>query len=139
MTGESVEYPRPQEDSDNRDFLEAWRDGCLAVQVCGACGRSFFYPRPLCPHCWSDRLSWQTLPGKGEVVSFSAIYRPNHPSFFSDIPIVLAEIRVAEEISLLARIIDIVPEAVRIGTRVRLLAKSEANRYPLPTFRPDER
>jgi uncharacterized OB-fold protein len=136
MTSESAEYPRAQEDGDNRGFLEAWRDGRLAVQACGACSRRFFYPRPLCPHCWSDRLSWQSLPSEGEVVSFSLIYRPNHPSFFDEVPIIFAEIRMAEGVTLLARIVGAVAEDVHSGMAVRLVGKSEATRYPLPTFQP---
>jgi len=139
MTSESADYPQAQEDGDNRGFLEAWRDGRLAVQVCGACGRSFFYPRPLCPYCWSDRLSWRTLPGNGEVVSFSMIYRPNHPSFLGEVPIVLAEIRVMEGVTLLARIVGTAREVVRTGMQVCLVPKLEAGRYPLPTFQPDAR
>ena len=137
MTAEAVGYPQPQGDRDNAAFLEAWRQGRLLLQACGDCGRSFFYPRPLCPHCWSDALSWKPVPGRGEVVSFSLIHRPNHPSFFDEVPILLAEIRVAEGVTLLARIVGAAPDSICSGMPVRLVSKGEASRYPLPTFQPE--
>jgi len=136
MTHPSASYPQPREDLDNRPFLEAWRDGRLRLQTCSECRRSFFYPRPRCPHCWSDRLVWDELPGEGEVVSFSLIHRPNHSSFFDEVPIVLAELRVAEGVTLLARIVGVSSDMVRTGMRVHLL--KQPNRYPLPTFEPDK-
>lgn len=137
MTAETVRYPEPQADRDNAAFLDAWRQGRLLLQACTGCGRSFFYPRPLCPHCWSDTLSWKPVPGRGEVVSFSLIHRPNHPSFFEEVPIVLAEICVAEGVTLLARIVGAAPNSIRSGMPVQLVSKVEASRYPLPTFKPE--
>lgn len=131
-------YPQVRSDTDNRHFLDEWREGRLVLQTCGSCGRRFFYARPLCPHCWSDELAWAPAKGEGEVVSYSFIYRPNHPSFLGEVPIALAEIRLVEGVTLLARVIDAAPDSMRTGMPVRLLSKSEASRFPLPTFRPQK-
>ncbi|MFI4988706.1 MAG: Zn-ribbon domain-containing OB-fold protein [Alphaproteobacteria bacterium] len=134
MSSNPAAYPQPQEDDDNRAFLAAWRQGRLLIQVCADCGRHFFYPRPLCPHCWSADLRSKDAAGQGEVVSFSLIHRPNHPSFSDEVPIALAEVRLAEGVLLLARIVGVDPAALRSGMAVRLVPRSEAARYPLPTF-----
>jgi hypothetical protein len=81
-------------------------------------------------------LTWLPAAGDGEVVSFSLIHRPNHPSFFGEVPIVLAEIRLVEGVTLLARIVGAAPNSLRSGLPVRLVSKSEAARFPLPTFEP---
>jgi uncharacterized protein len=133
---EHAERPRPHPDTDNREFLADWQAGRLVVQACGDCGQSFFYPRPLCPHCWSDRLEWRELPGDGEVVSFSLIYRPNHSAFLGEVPIVLAEIRVAAGVTMLARVVGVAPVKLRTGLPVRVVRSSQAARYTLPTFEP---
>jgi uncharacterized OB-fold protein len=105
------------------------------LQSCVDCGRTFFYPRPLCPHCWSSALSWKPALGNGEVVSFSLIHRPNHSSFFDEIPIVLAEIRVPEGVTLLGRVVGAAAaNSIRIGASVRVVSTTEAKNYPLPTF-----
>ncbi len=130
-------YPQPRADRDNQHFLDEWRDGRLAFQTCAACGQKFFYPRPLCPHCWSDRLTWTPAKGEGQVVSFSLVHRPNDPAFFAEAPIALAEIRIEEGPTLLARIVGAAPESIRTGMPVRLVPKSEAARFPLPAFKPE--
>lgn len=125
-------YPRPHEDADNRPMLEAWREGRLVVQRCTECGAAASYPRPLCPHCWSDRLGFEEASGQGEIVAWSLVHRPNHESFLDEIPIVLAEIAVPEGASLIARVVC-APGAVRTGAAVELV--TDPWRYPLPTFR----
>lgn len=136
MTREASPYPQPQADGDNAEMLKGWRDGRLLLRSCGGCGLAFFYPRPLCPYCWSTDLAWKPTAGTGTVVSFSCIHRPNHPSFLDEVPIVLAEIRLTEGLPLLARIVGGDAGAVHSGMAVSLVPLPEAGRYPLPTFCP---
>lgn len=130
------DYPRPFEDADNRPLLEAWRAGLLVLQHCSGCGGVFFYPRPLCPTCWSQALEWRNAQGIGQIVSYSLVFRPSHPAFGDEIPIVLAEIALPEGVHMIARIVCENPDAVRSGLDVELISEPEqAARYPLPTFR----
>lgn len=127
-------YPAPREDADNAAFLNAWRQGRLVVQSCAACGKSIFYPRPICPHCWSDRVESREASGKGRIVSYSLVLRPNDPAFNDEVPIVLAEVELSEGVSLIARIIDCDAGDVRSGRPVELPSKATCARYPLPVF-----
>ena len=136
MTDPVEPYPVPAEDADNRPMLEAWRGGRLLLPACRDCGRLFFYPRPLCPHCWSDALDWRAACGRGRIVAFSLVRRPNHAAFFPEAPIVMAEIRLEEAVAMLARIVEVDAGSVRSGMPVEALPLPQASRYPLPTFRP---
>ena len=127
-------YPEPHMDADNAPFLEAWGEGRLCFPYCIDCNRVFYYPRAACPHCWSDDLQWRDMQGRGRIVAFSLVYRPNHESFNPEIPIVLAEIALPEGVSLISRVICDDPQTVESGMAVQLIAKPDANRYPLPTF-----
>ena len=129
---DDARYPRPLVDADNRAMLEAWREGRLVVQRCAECGRAASYPRPLCPHCWSERLGFEAASGRGRIVAWSLVHRPNHESFFAEAPIVLAEIALPEGTSVIARVVA-EPESVRSGRPVEIVPEPE--RYPLPTFR----
>lgn len=132
MTETIPQYPQPVADADNRPFLDGWRQGRLCLQHCGNCGKTVFYPRPLCPHCWSTDLEWRQASGRGTVVSYSRIFRPNHPAFNDEVPIILAEIQLAEGAALLARILD---DDVHSGMAVTLATSAEATeRFPLPIF-----
>lgn len=128
-------YPQPYEDADNRVFLEGWRNGQLFLQQSEDGGPLFFYPRPICPYTGSDKLVSKPVSGRGEIVSYSLILRPNHPAFSEETPIILAEIKLDEGASLLGRIICENPEKIYSGLAVALLPMPEAGKYPLPTFR----
>jgi uncharacterized OB-fold protein len=135
MTGHA--YPEPRETPTNAPMLQAWRDdAALALQRCEDCGRSFFYPRPMCPYCWSPRLAWRRASGTGRVVSFSRIHRGLPTAFAAEAPILLAEIELPEGVRMIARILTDAPDAAHGGMAVRLLEKPAAARFPLPTFRP---
>jgi uncharacterized OB-fold protein len=94
-----------------------------------------FYPRPLCPYCWSTELSWEEASGRGKIISFSLVHRPNDPAFFAEAPIVMAEISLAEKVAMIERIITYGSAALRCRTEVGLVGPDKALRYPLPTFR----
>lgn len=128
-------YPQPYEDEDNATFLAGWREGKLLLQQARSGGQPFFYPRPLCPYTGSNDLVWIEASGRGHIVSFSLITRPNHPSFNDEVPIILAEIALEEGATLLGRVIAADATAVKSTAKVETLPLPDAARYPLPTFR----
>jgi uncharacterized OB-fold protein len=130
-----ADQPQPRRDEDNAAFLSAWRDGKILLQRARGGGPAFFYPRPICPFTGSRDLVAVVASGRGRIVSFSIVHRPNHPSFNDEVPIVLAEILLEEQAALLARVVDCDPAAVRSGLAVEALPMPAAARYPLPTFR----
>ncbi|MBZ8135144.1 Zn-ribbon domain-containing OB-fold protein [Afifella sp. IM 167] len=137
MTNEvSAAYPEARVTPDNAPMLKRWREaGELVLQHCEGCGKAVFYPRPVCPHCWSDRLVWRPASGKGTVVSFSVIHRGLPAPFDAEAPIGLAEIALEEGISMIARVLVADGEELESGAGVALVGKADAARFPLPTFR----
>ncbi len=131
-------YPQPRLDADNADFLDAWRAGRLQIQHCRACRHSFFYPRPCCPSCWSDQVEAVASAGRGTIVSYSLVRRPNDPAFNDEVPIILAEVELAEGARLLARIVNTSPKRVRSALAVATPPVEIAMRFPLPVFVPAE-
>ena len=127
-------YPSPREDADNADFLASWRTGDLLIQACNDCGASVFYPRPVCPHCWSDQLQSRKASGKGRIVSYSLVQRPNDPAFNDEVPIILAEVALVEGALMLARVVGCDPAKVKSGLAVTLPPAEVCARYPLPVF-----
>jgi len=136
MNGSRPPYPKPREDADNAAFLAAWRSGRVLLQQCDACGTTFFYPRPVCPRCWSERLSRRESTGRGQIVSYSLVHRPNDPAFNGEVPIVLAEVALQEGATMLGRIVDCDPAMVASGIEVEVPPDAADRGYPLPVFRP---
>tara|TARA_B100000029_G_C17506451_1_gene934632 strand:- start:951 stop:1382 length:432 start_codon:yes stop_codon:yes gene_type:complete len=129
-------YPQPKETSLNRPFLEAWRkEGKLLVQSCKDCNHVFFYPRPFCPKCFSIDIRWLPTNGHGRVLSFTLVHRPNHPAFFAEVPIVLAEISLDEGASLLSRVVGENRTQIRADSTLSLVSGDMKKNYPLPTFK----
>jgi uncharacterized OB-fold protein len=128
------QYPQPREDADNAEFLNAWREGHLVLQACRQCTKVFFYPRPVCPYCWSDELENRMSPGRGRIVSYSLVHRPNDPAFEDETPIVLAEVALSEGATLLARIINAPVGEIHSRVEVELPKPEIAKLYPLPVF-----
>ena len=131
----TYDYPVPRPSPVNQAHLDAWRDeGKLLLQECRTCRRIFYYPRPFCPHCFADAPIWVEAAGTAEIVLATRIHRPNHPSFFEQVPIVLAELKLPEGPTMLARIVGEDRENAMERALVRLVAPPGHKAFPLPTF-----
>jgi len=130
-----LEYPQPTRTPANAPLLDAWARGELVLQQCEECAAKVFFPRELCPACWSPRLAWKASSGRGTVVSFTRIHRHIHAAFAAEVPSLLAEVQLDDGWLMLARVLATKPDAVASGTRVELVPLPEAARFPLPTFR----
>ena len=108
----------------------------FALPRCEACGEFHFYPRPVCPHCASARISWAEASGRGEVYSHSTVHRAPSPAFKDDVPYVIAIVKTDEGPHLLSRIVGIVPENVKIGIRIRVKMHIKGE-SALPVFEPE--
>ena len=129
-------YPEPTLTSTNAPLIEGWRRGELMLQHCLACHAVIFFPRHMCPQCWSSQIEWKRSSGRGRIVSYSHVYSQVAAPFPAEAPTILAEITLDDGGAMLARVISDEPAAIKSGMRVELLPMPEAARYPLPTFRP---
>ncbi len=130
------EYPQTRPTITNAPLLEGWKRGELMLQHCGDCKAVIFFPRELCPQCWSDKLEWKRSNGRGKIVSFARVYKHVTPPFAEEAPTILAEIALADGVAMMARVATTDVAAVSSGMAVELVPMPEAARYPLPTFRP---
>lgn len=86
---------------------------------CETCGAYFFPPRPVCPVCRrKGKLEDYEFKGLGKVYSF-AVVRQAPENFKRQIPYVIAQVELDEGTRLTAQIVNVDPEDVKIGMRVR--------------------
>ncbi len=104
--------------------------GSFVIPRCTDCGRWHFFPRVLCPHCGSDVLAWQAPCGGGTVYSTTTVRRKE-----GDYNVCLVDLD--EGPRMMSRVTGIVPDAVRIGMRVRAEIVQEET-GPLLVFAPGE-
>jgi uncharacterized OB-fold protein len=129
--------PLPAPDPATREYWEATKKGELHMPKCADCGKFHFYPRTLCPHCGSVKLEWQRCSGRGAVYSFTVVHRAPSPAFESDVPYVVAVIALEEGPHLMSTVINMAPDAVRVGQEVRVSFRPAGDEeVMLPVFEP---
>lgn len=105
---------------DNPEFWAGAARGELLVPRCAACGNVSWPPRPFCPLCGSpDAPSLAPSPGLGTVYSFTVV-RKARGAFRELTPYVVAYVELDEGPRLLSNVVDVAPESVQIGQRVRV-------------------
>jgi uncharacterized OB-fold protein len=126
--------PLPNPSPISRPFWEAARRHELMLQQCGACGKFIYYPRPRCPHCFSDRLEWKPVSGRGTVYSYTVARYSPAPAF-KELPFVVAIVELAEGPRMTTNIVA-PPEQVEIGMPVTVEFEDATPECTLVKFRP---
>jgi uncharacterized OB-fold protein len=126
--------PAPGISDDTRFFWDGARQGKLLIQRCKGCGTLRHPPGPVCPKCHS--FEWDALEasGRGTVYSFVVMHYPEVPPFDHPNPIALIELE--EGTRLIAQLIGVKPDAIRIGQEVQVEFHTFDDDLALPQFRP---
>lgn len=106
-----------------RFWRETPRRYNLGGSRCTTCGTVYFPPRPVCPVCTSHRQSIEKmvpfqLSGEGTVLSYTVVHDPAE-GFEMQVPYVLALVKTPEGPVLTGQVVDLAPEEVSIGLKVR--------------------
>jgi uncharacterized protein len=118
----------------NRPFFEGGTEGKLMLQRCQRCRYLIYYPRMLCPRCFSTDYAWEQLSGQGTVYSFSIVWRPNHPAFDAQVPILLVVVDLTEGPQMVATLVDCAADRVHIGMNVSVVFDTVTDGIALPNF-----
>lgn len=94
--------------------------GEIWLQRCHSCKQYVFYPRGLCPRCYSTELEWVVASGRGIIYSYTVVRRPA-PIFRGDSPYVVALVDLAEDVRMLMRVDGVSPADARIGVEVEVI------------------
>ncbi|MEX0682809.1 MAG: Zn-ribbon domain-containing OB-fold protein [Dehalococcoidia bacterium] len=128
--------PLPSPSAVSQPFWDGLAVGELRVQKCDACGRYVFYPRPFCPHCLSDSLTWTPLSGRGRVYTYTIVRRAMNPAFTADVPYVFAIVELEEGPRLPTNVINCPPDAVRVEMPVKAVYDKVTAGIALLKFEP---
>ena len=89
-----------------------------------------------CTTCLSDRLTWESVSGDGVVFTFTVAPQPTAPPFADDVPQLLAMVELSEGVRVSTTLVDIAPEMIAIGMRVRPVFDHGDDGITLLRFRP---
>lgn len=135
---ESDEMPPPQPapDPPSEPYWEHLSQGELAIQRCQSCREWQFPAIEFCRHC-RGALGYEKLSGEGTIYSFLVQHHRVAPGFDALRPYVIALVTPEEaaHVRLVARIVDVDPEEIQIGRRVRAeIVDLPGGDYKVPVF-----
>jgi uncharacterized OB-fold protein len=122
-------YPTPVTNPETKPFWDAAALGKFMIKRCTACGEPHYFPRSICPFCFSDQTVWEESSGEAAIYSFSLMRKS------ATGPYAIAYVTLKEGPSLQTNIVDCDIEKLKIGQRVKVVFKP-TDGAPLPFFTP---
>jgi hypothetical protein len=122
-------YAEPSITLETETFWEATKENRLLLKKCTDCGKTHWYPRAICPHCFSSNTEWYDASGRGKIYSFSVMRR-------AEIPYVMAYVTLAEGVTMLSNIVEADFDALEIDQDVEVVFRATEGDQSLPLFRP---
>lgn len=116
-------------------FWEGIKEGKIYATRCKKCGKLRFPPVSDCGVCLSSDMEWVELSGEGEIETFThVVVKP--ASFSSEPPYTVAIARLKEGVRALAWLVGVKKRDMKVGMKVRLVAKVTSEGRPTYEFRP---
>jgi hypothetical protein len=122
--------PAPPVTIESKPFWDAAAEGRFMIKRCVPCGKAHWYPRAICPFCFSGETVWEESPGEGVVYTFSILRRS--PTG----PFALGYVTLDEGPAVLTNFVDVTPEDLKIGMRVKVKFQPTEGGPPAPVFAP---
>ena len=122
--------PAPAVTIESKPFWDAATEGKFMIKRCNACGEAHWYPRALCPFCFSEKTVWEESPGEGVIYSYSVMHRS--PSG----PYAIGYVTLKEGPAVLTNFVDVAPDGLSIGQKVKVKFQPTENGPPVPVFAP---
>lgn len=125
----------PTTDADSDAWWAMLRDRRLTVNRCGSCGRNSLYPRPFCPHCWSEDVALVAASGRARLYTWSVIGR--RPT--EDDPRtshIVAMVDLEEGPRMMTALQDCAAEDLRDGLELTVDFRCADDGFVTPVFRP---
>lgn len=130
----------PNADETTQPFWDAALQGRLLMPRCTNCGTFVFPPEPRCFDCRHDEFVFVELPGTGTIYSFTVVRHPLAPHLGEVVPYVSGVIELdgtqGAGARMLANIVDVDPDSVAIGDKVKIVFDKVSETFVLPRFAP---
>ena len=128
--------PVPQPESDF--YWEKCKAHELWLRHCRACDSTYFYPRDICPGCFSRDTDWIQSTGRGTLYTFAIVHRGPTPPFAAATPYVVAMVELEGGARMPTNLVEVEPEpsAIKCGMAVELVWDDLTENISLPKFRP---
>ena len=130
--------PLPTAQPETDDYWERAREHELWLMHCDDCSSTYFYPRSICPNCFSRNTRWTQSSGRGTLYAFAIVHRPPRPTFADRVPYIVALVELEGGARMPTNLVEVAPDpgAIRIGMQVEVVFDDVTPQVTLPKFRP---
>ena len=122
--------PAPAVSIETKPFWDAAAEGRFLIKRCTECRKAFWYPRNLCPFCMSAETVWEESPGEGVIYTYSVMHRS--PTG----PYAIGYVTLDEGPAVLTNFVDVTPDGLSIGMKVKVKFQLTEGGPPAPVFAP---
>jgi uncharacterized OB-fold protein len=126
----SRQIPAPAVSIETKPFWDAAGEGRFLIGRCLDCGKAYWYPRNICPHCMSTNTKLEESPGEGVIYTYSVMHRS--PSG----PYAIGYVTLNEGPAVLTNFVDVAPDGLSIGMKVKVRFQPTEGGPPVPVFAP---
>jgi uncharacterized OB-fold protein len=130
QTATARKIPAPAVNVESKPFWDAAAEGRFLIKRCTACGKAHWYPRAICPYCFSGETVWEQSPGEGVIYTYSVMYRS--PTG----PYAIGYVTLDEGPAVLTNFVDCDLAALAIGQKVKVRFQPTEGGPPVPVFSP---
>jgi uncharacterized OB-fold protein len=130
-----MRFDIPTPDLETQPFWDGCRTGVFLLRHCNTCGRDHYYPRPFCPACWSDDVSWREASGRATLYTYSVVHVNDLPPFNERVPYVAAIVDLEEGPRVMTNVEGVPFEELRIGMPLRVTFREISDEITIPVFR----
>jgi uncharacterized OB-fold protein len=106
---------------------------------CDDCNKSYFYPRALCPECFSRNTRWVQSSGQGTILGFAIVQRAPTPAFADMVPYVTCIVELEDGARFPSNLLvdgEPDPAKIKVGMPVQVVFDDVTDTVTLPKFRP---
>ncbi len=128
--------PLPIPSPESEPFWAGARDHKLLMQKCAPCGKFWFPPGTICPHCGAHEFSWAETSGRGRVFTFVTYQRLYNKAWEGELPYVVAIVELEEGPRMLTAITGIDAADVVCDLAVQVVFDDVTADVTLPKFTP---
>lgn len=128
--------PLPKPTPTTQPFWDGAKDGKLMLQYDPVSRKYQFWPRQCSVRTGKRNLRWQETSGKGEIYSFTVTHVPT-AGFEDKVPYALGLVELDEGVRIIGNLVNIDPEDVKIGMRVRVAWEKLSEDIDYFAFEPD--
>ena len=135
---DDYKLPLPNSQPESDFYWEKAKAHELWLRKCNECRVVYFYPRDICPDCYSMNVEWVQSSGKATLHAYAIAERGPTPAFRDAVPYVTAIVELDEGPRMPTNLVDVPmdEEHIKVGMALEVTFDDVTSSVTLPKFRP---